>query len=221
MSYKIVLVKNKKKRKSFLVTDSYDEAMHKFLELRKDNVVDLPQKYTNFKAILPIKCELLLIKTRTKKDKNRKIKNELGQLVEEINDSNEWVIIESTPYQIEETFYVYGYNSVSERFTVRDIISKIIMKDISTKYDIKKIVTINNKLIIRKDGNELDFVICKCTDDCLRLYNKIREVALNIKTKNLVFMGRASLIETTEIYDLIREKTGWNETRVWRTTTRP
>ena len=169
--------------------------------------------------IIPVEYEILLIKERTENDENRIVRDKLGRLVEEKNDSSKWVIIDSAPYQLEETYWVYGYDSRFERFTVRDIIKKILMKGIRTKNGTKEIIVVKNKLIIR--GEDLDFIICKCPDDCLRLHNKLKEIAKDSKTNKLLFLGIASDKTTGDIYDLIKDKTGWNMTKIWRTTTRP
>jgi hypothetical protein len=190
-----------------------------FRELRKDNKIDMPQKHINYKDIIPVEYEILLIKERGETDENRIVRDKLGKLVEEKNDSPKWVIIDSAPYQLEETFWVYGYDNRFERFTVRDIIKKILMKGIRTKNGTKEIIVVKNKLIIR--GDELDFIICKCPDDCLRLHNKLKEIAKDSKTNKLLFLGIASEKTAGDIYDLIKEKTGWNMTKIWRTTTRP
>jgi hypothetical protein len=219
MQYRIVLIKNKKKKKLLFKTQSPEDATKKFRELRKANKIDLPQKYMNYKGIIPVKYEILLIKKRTDNDKNRFIRNEMGQLVEEINESEKWVILDSAPYNLEETFWVYGYDSRFERFTIKDIIKKILMKGIRGKNQTKQIVVVKNKLVIR--GDDLDLVICKCQDDCERLHNKLKEVAMNSDMDKLLFLGRASEKSCSDMYDLIQEKTGWSKTKIWRTTTRP
>lgn len=219
MRYRIMLVVNKKKRKVLFKTTSHDDVYKKYREIIKNNKVDIPKKYTNYNAILPIKNEILILKERGVNDKNRIIRDGLGKLVEEKNDSKKWVIIDSSPYKIEETFWVYGYDSRYERFTVRDIIKRVLMKGIRRKNQTKQIIVVTNKLLIR--GDELDIVICKCPDDCLRLYNKLKEVSINSNVNNLLFMGIANKNMRGEMYDLIQEKTGWNKTKVWRTTTRP
>jgi hypothetical protein len=219
MQYRIVLVKNKLMKKIFFKGSSYENAIKSFIELRKDNKVDLPQRHMNYKGIIPIEYEILLLKTRTEFDKNRIIRDELGRFVEEENNSTKWVILESASYQVEETFYVYGYDNIHDRFTVRDIIKKILMKGIRVKNTTKEIIVVKNKLIIR--GEDFDFIICKCPDDCLRLHNKLKEVSSKSRMKNLLFLGMASDKTAGDIYDIIKEKTGWNMTKIWRTTTRP
>jgi hypothetical protein len=219
MRYRIILVKNKSKKKVLVKSNSFEFINNTFRDLRKNNKPDMPQKYLNYKDIIPVEYEILLIKERTETDENRIVRDKLGKLTEEKSDSSKWVIIDSAPYQQEETFWVYGYDSRFERFTVRDIIKKILMKGIRSKNGTKEIVIVKNKLIIR--GDDLDFIICKCPDDCLRLHNKLKEIAKDSKTSKLLFLGIASDKTCGDMYDLIEAKTGWNKTKIWRTTTRP
>ena len=93
------------------------------------------------------------------------------------------------------------------------------MKGIHNKNHTKQIVIVKNKLVIR--GDDLDFVICKCPADCVRLHNKLKDVGKNSKTRKLLFLGNASEKTCGDMYDLIEEKTGWSKTKIWRTTTRP
>jgi len=213
MRYRIILVKNKKKKQILHKSSSHEVITNKFRELREENNVHFPQK-----GIIPVKYEILLIKERIDGDEDRVVRNDLGQLVEEKNESKKWVIVDSAPYDIEETFWVYGYDSRSERFTIKDIIKKLLMKGIHNKNHTKQIVIVKNKLVIR--GDDLDFVICKCPADCVRLHNKLKDVGKNSKTRKLLF-GNASEKTCGDMYDLIEEKTGWSKTKIWRTTTRP
>ena len=125
MRCRIVLIKNKKKCKVLFKSSSVDDTIMEFREIRKKNKINLPQKYTNHKGIIPVKYEVLLLKQRTKDDKNRIVRNNMGQLVEEKNESEKWVILDSAPFDIEESFYVYGYDSRWDRFTDQDIIKRI------------------------------------------------------------------------------------------------
>lgn len=219
MRYNIILVKNKKKKQTLFKSSSHEDTIKKFRELRKENKVSFPQKYINYKGIKPVKYEILLLKQRTENDKNRVVRNEMGKLVEEKNNSEKWVIVDSAPYDIEETFWVYGYDNVTDRFTIQDIIKKILMKGINRKNQTKQVIVVKNKLVIR--GDDLDFIICKCPDDCLRLHNKLKDVAKKSKTDKLLFLGKSSKKTCGDMYDLIEEKTGWSKTKIWRTTTRP
>jgi ribosomal silencing factor RsfS len=190
------------------------------MELRQNNIVDFPKKHTNYKTIKPVEYELVLLKTRTESDTNRTIRDEAGKLVEEKNNSSKWVIIDKAPYEIEETFYVYGYDNKKDRFTVRDIIKKILFKGLKRKNDNKRIIVLRNKLIL--EGEEFDFIVCKNDADCQRLYDKLHELTKTSTIKDkLVFMGIASNQQATDLYYKIQEKTGWNMTKIWRSNTRP
>jgi len=220
MRYKIIITRNKKKIDTLYNYASYETIMRLFMELRQNNIVDFPKKHTNYKTIKPVEYELVLLKTRTESDTNRTIRDEAGKLVEEKNNSSKWVIIDKAPYEIEETFYVYGYDNKKDRFTVRDIIKKILFKGLKRKNDNKRIIVLRNKLIL--EGEEFDFIVCKNDADCQRLYDKLHELTKTSTIKDkLVFMGIASNQQATDLYYKIQEKTGWNMTKIWRSNTRP
>ena len=133
MKYRIVKTNNKNKVKLVLETASFDSILTEYRHMLTNNKVDLPKKYINKGEIKPLETELLLLKERVSTDTNRIIRDKMGRTIEEKSDSDKWVILDSNIYYEEESFYVFGYDSKLNRFTVRDIIKKILMNGIKSK----------------------------------------------------------------------------------------
>jgi len=219
MEYRIVLTKNKKSRKILYRCRSNENAINKFRELIKNNKVLFPQKFINYRKIIPVKYELLLIKERDENDKNRIVRNDAGKLVEETTNNPKWVIIDKAPYNIEETFWVFGHHQLKDRFDIKRIIKEILLKDIRKKNYTLQIVIVNNKLIFQGQ-DDFDIVFCKCKQDAIRLHNALMKTAITTRMDKLLFLGCASDKVMGELYIKIQEKTGWNMKHVRRPSTR-
>ena len=61
---------------------------------------------------------MAIIKKREDNDpKVTMIRNEMGDYVEQITTSENWVIYDKKPYKKEETFWVYGFHPLVQRKT--------------------------------------------------------------------------------------------------------
>ena len=75
-------------------------------------------------------------------------------------------------------------------------------------------------MLIESNG-DFDMVICKTKDDSIRLYNMIEGFSMKNKFKSTLFMGDiADSGYKGEWIRRIVEKTGWNEQKVQRLSTR-
>lgn len=218
MDYKIILVRNKQKIKTFYSCRTHETAINKFNEYVKNNKVFYPKKIVNDKKIKSVKYELLLLKERTENDKNRMIKNDFGKIVEETVTDEKWVIIDRNNYQIEESFWVYGNSYKNERLTIKEIMKDILLKDIRKKYHTKQIIILQNKLIFQAD-EDFDIVFCKTKSEATRLHNTLMTTAKTTRMDKLMFMGHASDKMKYELYLKIQEKTGWTLKRIRRPST--
>jgi len=219
MEYRIILTKNKKGRKILYKCRTNETAINKFNEFIKDNKVFFPRKYVNYKKIVPVKYELLLIKERTPEDKNRMVKNEYGKLVEEKSKNKKWVIINRVPYQIEETFWVYGHNHLKDRFDIKRLIKEILLKDIRKQKFTMQIIVVHNKIIFQS-GEDMEIIFCKNKKDAIRLHDALFKTANTTRIDKLLFLGVAGEKMISELYIKIQRKTGWNMKRVRRPSTR-
>jgi hypothetical protein len=218
--YRIILTKNKKHKKILHKCKEGESALEEFKNLIAENVVLFPKRFVNYGKITNVQYELLLLKKRKDGDKNRMVRNELGQLVEEIPSSAKWVILDKHPYQVEETFWVWGHDSKADRFDAKRIVQEILLKGIRKKYMVKQVVIVHNKLIISSDLDDFSLIICKCQDDAIRLHNALKQAVINSRIKNILFFGLAKPKQISDMYEIIMEHTGWDRMQVRRLSTR-
>ena len=121
-------------------------------------------------------------------------------------------MLDKFSYDTEETFWVYGYDPVRGRKTFEWIYYNIIVSNIETSYDIKRVMLYKNKIIVKDDGGKLDIIFCKTVSEAIRFYNLLSEWVLEKKMKKHVFMlGNYSDIgdKRRALEKELVEKTGW------------
>lgn len=220
IDYRIILTKNRKHKKVLRKGKNKDLIFQVFNELIENNIVLFPKKFNNYKEIKQSNYEILILKEREETDKNRMVRNEIGQLVEEKTTNSKWIILESSPYEIEETFWVWGHNAMTDRFDSKRIIREILLSSIRKKNMIKEVVIVHNKLIISSDLDDFNLIICKCHEDAIRLHNALKEAVANTKIKKILFFGIAKPKQISDMYELIMQHTGWDRMQVRRLSTR-
>jgi hypothetical protein len=196
--------------------ESVYKRYHKLLE--ENNTVLFPKKYVNHGKIKPVKYEISVTKITEEGDKFRLLRDDVGKSYTE-PQLGDWTILVSSEYNFEETFWLFGKSPVNERVTIHDII-KPLMKDMGNLKTTKQIIVVHNKLLLYNE-NQFDMVICKCKKDAQRLHHALAKAVKNNNIKNLLFMGTATQASITRLYELIKEKTGWPMSKVYRRTTRP
>lgn len=220
--YKIMNTSLNMRLKWLDIFHSLDKSLLRMDELdREFNMgVRFPTKYIirNHK-IHEAKYELVLLKKREDGEDNIKLKNDMGQYVEHVViDKDRYIIIDKRPYNVEETFFVYGYHPKFQRKDFSFILNEILL---DCKCPIKSVVCYRNKLIIEHD-NDMDIVMCKNTNDVHRLYSELQDELKDIKS-GVIFKGIIPLSSHLErvMRQKIMDKTGWNDHKVRRLTTRP
>ena len=214
--YRIVLVNNGRYCKTLYDTDLKPEILMKFRELREENDVKFPKRFVEDKKtqyMKPCYYEILILKKKADNDKPSIVYDKNGNLVEQVTTSAKWSIIESAPYEIEESFGVFGYDYIKERFKIDDVISKLMMKNLHTN-NIKTVHIFLNKLIIR--DSDLEIVICKNTKDATRLHNKLRYITVKSKSKRFLFLGRMIVEKGDDMYKELKKKTKWSDSNLYR-----
>lgn len=219
--YRIVLTKDYQQIKelspSWWLLTAYDK-FNKYVEENNHDVIcekTIVQSVTN--KTEPVKYEILLLKKIDPDADNgvREHRNEFGMFVEnKIKNNNKYAIIAKSDWYIPETYNVYGYNPVSDRKTGRWIYDNIINKD-CTKENLKNVFMCHNKLIIQYT-TDIDFVICKNADECLKLYNALQAETPK-KNKYVIYSAYIAQGRISWLYDLIEEKTGWNRNMIVKT----
>ena len=212
--YQIVLTENRKKIKVLYTYSRESDVNYRFEKL-KSQVIFFPKtKIYRDKKLVDVNYEILLLKKRTEEDSNRIIKNEIGKFVEETVDDNEWVIVSTAPYLIEETFNISGAN---RKLTAKEIVDYVVLPNKQKKAP-KQVLMINNKIVV--EGLELYLITCKDIDETIRLYNKIRTYCFDNKVGDIIFFGSIPKENRKVWYKKIHERTGIGYNRLYRSNSR-
>ena len=180
-------------------------------------------RFNNEKHVMvPSEHELLIIKCKEDGDNDvNLVKDDYGKFVKYETDSEDWIVIDRKPYDIEETFWVYGYHPRLQRKDFNWIFENFVAKDAKNKYQFKTIQVFLNKLLIETSG-KLEIVFCKNHSDCVRLYNKIEEVSKKNKFKYILFMGDVTKSKHKgDWIKKIQNLTNWTILKISRPSTRP
>jgi hypothetical protein len=223
--YRIIITSQNKIMISVFKTFHKSTAIEAFNKIIEDNkkTVRFPIRYSSRDhKLMKSKYELLLMTTKTE-DHNETplLRNEYGQLVPHIANSNKMIIYKKEEYLFEESFWVYGFNPKSQRKDFNYILNEILLKDLpNVKYPVKTVIVYKNKLIIEND-DDFEMVICKCENDSARLYTELEKELTKKKIKSVFFSGMAVGNKKLRIEDKIQEKTTWDKKKVQRSSTRP
>lgn len=221
--YRIILVNHGKEvRELYKATDekcTYAE----FRNLAyKSNHVVFPVKFNNNKTkIVESEYEIVIIKVRAKGElKTTKLRDTYGKFVNYSASNTDWAILERAPYQVEETFFVYGHHPRYDRKDCRWIFNEF-YRISSGSGNLRMCALYQNKLLI-EDGDNLNIVICKNKTDGIRLYNKMEEFCIEDKIKDMLFIGDLARSKyKSEWMDKIMNLTGWTRHKIKRNSTRP
>jgi len=219
MLYRVILTKNGEYIKTLHRCRTEETSFINFNRIKDNNNVLFEKKFVNCNGIIPVKYKIYIVKDFEESDKPRLTRDKYGRVKYEEPLFGIWTIIHDSDYLIEETFWVYGKDPVHDRQNIKDIM-KLLMVGIHSPKKIKQIVVINNKLLIHVE-DQFDMVICKCKEDAKRLYLELYKAARLNNITNLLFMGTANKKMAGDYYEMIHKHTGWNYTKIWRTTTRP
>lgn len=221
--YSIVFINHGRLKKSICSEKSEKEIYKRFKELLKENKkVVFPVRYNNLEHVMkPSEYEIVILKCRDEfEGKVNKIRDDSGEFINYTTDSDDWIVIDRASYDIEETFWVYGYHPRLQRKTFQWVFENFILKDSKNKYMFKTIQVYNNKILIECNG-KLEMVICKNKNDSVRFYNLLEVYAKKAKCKYALFMG--DIVNSKYKGDWIQrimDLTSWNYTKVKRLSTR-
>lgn len=222
--YHIILTNHGKQLRDLYFTHSEALVNKRFNAMLKENKkVVFPMRYNNHEHVMK-ECnyELIIIKGKDEFDNDvQKIRDEYGKFIYYESSDEDWIIYDRANYDIEETFWVYGYHPRIQRKDFNWIFDTFIEKDAKNKYVFKSVVVYKNKLLIDYNG-KLEMVICKNKSDCIRMYNMIEKKSMERKHKNVAFMGDIADSKYKKMWmDRIRELTHWNDKKIERSSTRP
>ena len=218
MDYRVILVANGEYKKTLHRCKTRETAFINFHRLLEDNKVLFPRKFINTKTIQPVTYKICVSKPTEKDDVFRTLRDDFGRTYTE-KPLGDWTILHSDDYQVEETFWIYGLNPKANRPTIHEVIKRLVTGAYA-KNMVKQVIVVYNKVIIHNE-DQFDMIICKNLEDAQRLHHALAKVAKKQKIKSLMFMGTASKVMISRLYDLIHEKTKWPYTKIRRTSTRP
>ena len=218
MIYRVILVSNGVYKKTLYKCKTRDTVFTNYRRIKEENKVLFPRKFVNTKSIKPVKDQIYVTKITEPNDTFRTLRNDYGKLYTE-KPIGDWTILDSDDYFIEETFWVYGFDSKKSRPTISEIVKRL-MSGAYSKNMVKQIIVVHNKLLIYNE-NQFEMVICKNMEDAQRLHHTLAKIAKKQKIKSLLFMGTASQAMIGRMYDKIHDETNWSYIKIRRTSTRP
>ncbi len=216
--FRVILVANGVYKKTLHKSKTRETSFINFHSIKEKNNVLYPRKFINTNSIKPVKYQICVTKITEEGDTFRLLRDDYGKTYTE-KPIGDWTILASDDFEIEEKFWIYGFNPKANRPNITEVVKKLMIGAYSKKM-VKQIIVVYNKLIIY-NGDQFDMVICKNTEDAQRLHHTLAKIAKKQKIKSLLFMGTASDVMISRMYDVIVEETGWDIIKVRRTTTRP
>ena len=221
--YSIITVNHGKRKKTICSEETEAKIYKRFNALLKENQnVIFPMRYNNEKHVMvESEHELVIIKCKELGDSSvNKIRDDSGKFVNYVSTDDDWIIIDRAKYEVEETFWVYGYHPKLQRKTFEWIFNEFVSKDAKNKYMFKAIHLYHNKIIIECNG-ELNMVLCKNKNDSMRFYNLLEEWCNKRKMKYVMFMGDISKSKHRGYWiKRLMDLCGWSSKKVERISTR-
>ena len=214
-NFKIISCRNGVQNKFIGRYRSSEDAYEVFNKLRdSDKNIILPSVVTDAHELKNSIDEYILIE-KTESSPTL-LRNEYGKLVEQNINRDGWIIKDKFRYKKEEDFWVYGYNSRSDRKTFLWIYTNIILSNIDSFLNYKRIILYKNKIVVKDDNNNIELILCKNESDAVRFYNKIEEFTKKDKIKQVLFMGDFSSISERRrnLEKELIEYTGWSKKKI-------
>ena len=221
-----IIVTSHDKQLDFIKSFRTEAQVNKYFNsmLNENKNIKFPVKYISRKKIEEAKYELVIIKRKNEDESSiTKLRNNYGEFTEYNTNNDDWIVYDKAPYDIEESFWIYGYHPLVDRKSFSFIIDELVKPKVTNKYEFAQIIIFLNKLII-KSYNKTDMVICKNKSDCIRLYNEIKKCCeKNKKYKYCLFSGdwNSSRKLRKDAIEIISKLTNWNKLKITRNSTRP
>lgn len=220
--YKIIACRNGRQTDyigKYTSTEDAYEAL-KALKAESDKVI-FPTEIHHRQTLKNAVYEYLLLERKNEDTENAFLRNEYGKLIEHKTTSDVWAIVDKMEYNVEEHFWVWGYNNRSDRKDFQWIYDNILLSKIETEYDMIRVILFKNKIIIKDDDNNIDLILCKTMSDAIKFYNKLEEFAKRDKLKQIIFLGSYNKLseKRDKLIDELMELTGWTRYKILMTST--
>ena len=227
---KIILMRNGKTQtpvgRYYTLRDGYD-ALGRLKE--ESEKVVFPVRIFNTGRGKNAIYEYVLFERSGGEKKDAVLKNEYGKLVAHRTNSNKWNIVDKVPVDMEETFWVYGYDQRYDRKTFSWIYEHLVKERISMDgFNFVSVILFGNKMVFKYDDGSMGLVMCKTISDGVRFYNKLMEFILADKIDSRVLLlgsirckrGVNSQNEMgNRLRDEICDLTGWDKHKLARMNT--
>ena len=221
--YQIILMNHGSFLKVLYTVNTEDQAYKWFNKLKDDSSqVDFPVKFNNDGKIIEAEYEVAIIKCKDDGDKDvTLIMDDTGTFQQYQTNEENWVVVDRSSYNMEESFWVYGYHPSLQRKDFKWVYNTFILPAKTDRSIFISLLVFKNKLLIDIDGR-LEMVICKNERDSIRFFNEIEDRCNVDKIRRIAFMGdiRQSSYKR-EWVDRIQELTGWDRKKIGRASTRP
>lgn len=221
--YSIILTNHGKQLKTICSEPTEKKINDRLQKLLKENEkVIFPMMFNNHEHVMvDADYELVVIKCKQFGDSNvNKIKDRNGQYINYESNDEDWIVVDRVAYNIEETFWVYGYHPRLQRKTFKWVFDNFVAVGAKDKYKFKTIQIYHNKVIFECNGH-LEMVLCKNKSDSIRFYNLLEQWCLEKKYKYVAFMGDISKSKFREEWvDRLMKWTNWNKQKIIRQSTR-
>jgi hypothetical protein len=222
--YKLVSCHNGKQNGYIGAYINVEEAYEDIERLLKENKnVVFPARVQIAQTLEESRDEYLLLERNRHGDKEEPmLRNSFGKLVRQETNSDTWIVLDKFSYDTEETFWVYGYDPLRGRKTFDWIYYNIIIGNIETKFDIKRVMLYKNKIVVKDDAGNLDIVFCKTMSDAIRFYNLVNERVTKGHVRQVMMLGNYSLIgdKRRTLEDELVKKTGWTKRKIQMVTSK-
>ena len=222
--YSIILINHGKQLHTICSETTETKIYNRFKKLLDENKkVTFPMRYNNHQHVMiEAEYELVIIKVRDElESKTNKVRDAKGEFTDYETNDDDWIVIDRAPYDIEETFWVYGYHPRIQRKDFNWIFDNFIDKDAKNKYMFKSVQVYLNKVLIDCNG-KLEIVICKNKQDAIRMYNLLESTSREKKHKYVMYIGDlANSKYKSDWIKRIQQLTNWSLTKINRPSTRP
>lgn len=221
--YQVILMNHGAFLKVLYTINTEEQAYKWFNELKdKSNDVYFPVKYNNDKKIIDAEYEIAIIKCKDAGDKDvTLIMDDTGTFQQYQTNEDNWIVVDRCSYNIEESFWVYGYHPILQRKNFKWVYDNFILPVKEDRGMFISLLVFKNKVLMDING-KLEMVICKNERDSIRFFNEIEDRCGKDKIRRIAFMGdvdRSSY--KREWMDRIQELTGWDRKKIGRSSTRP
>ena len=206
-NFKIVLFKNKKKKRIIKEYSKEEYALNKFNDLLKSQDIPFERMYENNNMV---RYELALVNSDSTIQPNLYNSDVYGRWDKVfISNSTNHTILKIEDYKIEEKIFDH---LLSKRISFYDIINVYLKKD-----NLKVISILNNKLVIQNE-DKFSLFSLKNSDESKRLLWTIENFFISEGRNDCMFITDESSSHKKWMYDTL-SKNGFNKKSLYKTKT--